>query len=131
MYPLAHAQDLSELAAARPHRWRSFAIRLAISLLLIGYILSRADLGAVAAALRAIDPRWLGVALLLQLLGPAIIALRWSRLLAAKGVTPGWPYLYVSTLVSTFFRQFLPSIVGGDVIRGYDAWRAGRAGAWR
>jgi glycosyltransferase 2 family protein len=122
---LTQTQDLPEPAVAPPRRSQSFVLRLAISLLLTGYILSRADLVAVVDAFRNIEPGWIGAALILQLLGPAIIALRWSRLLAAKGVVPGWRYLYVSTLVSTFFRQFLPSTVGGDVIRGYDAWRAG------
>jgi uncharacterized protein (TIRG00374 family) len=115
----------TEFRTTRPRSWRSLAIRLAASLLLIGLILSRADLGAVATALREVKPFWIGVAVVLQLAGPAIISLRWRGLLAVKGVTPGWPYLYGSTLVAGFFRQFMPSIVGGDVIRGYDAWRAG------
>jgi uncharacterized protein (TIRG00374 family) len=113
--------------AGRPKSWRAFALKLAASLALIAYILSRAELSAVAAALGSVELGWLAVAVALQFLGPAIISLRWRGLLAAKGVTPGWPYLYASTLVSGFFRQFMPTIVGGDVIRGYDAWRAGAA----
>lgn len=119
------AAGLPGLGAARPRSRRSFAVKLAASLTLIGFIVWGADLGAVAAALGAVDSRWLAAALVLQLLGPAIISFRWRGLLAAKGVTPGWPFLYESTLVSGFFRQFMPTIVGGDVIRGYDAWRAG------
>lgn len=116
----------SRPAAAGAARFgRKSAIKLAASVLLIGYILATADLGAVGAALGSVSPGWLVVAIVLQLLGPAIISLRWRGLLAAKGVAPGWLYLYESTLVSGFFRQFMPTIVGGDVIRGYDAWRAG------
>ena len=112
-------------AQARPQaRWPFFA-KVAASAILVTVILSHAEFAAVWDALRGVEPAWIVLALVLQLFGPALIALRWQGLLAAREIVPGWPYLYVSTLAAGFFRQFLPSIVGGDVVRGYDAWRAG------
>ncbi len=106
-------------------RGRSFWIKLAASLGLIGFILSQAELNEVRDVMVNIQVEWLLVALVLQFAGPALITTRWQGLLRAQQITPPWRYLYQSTLISTFFRQFLPSIVGGDAIRGYDAWRAG------
>jgi uncharacterized membrane protein YbhN (UPF0104 family) len=105
-------------------RWL-FALKAAASAALIFYVLSGADLGAVWSALRGVDPRWLIPAVAAQFIGPALITTRWKGLLRAQGIAPGWVYLYRSTLISGFFRQFMPSTIGGDVIRGYDAWRAG------
>lgn len=104
-----------------------FILKLVISATLIGWILWGADLAAVGRALAGVDPAWLALALCLQGVGAAIVTLRWQGLLAAKGIRPSFGYLFASTLSAGFFRQFMPSIVGGDIIRGYDAWRAGAA----
>lgn len=98
---------------------------LAASTILIVIVLYFADISEVFATLSEVRFDWLGVAILCQLVGPVIISLRWQRLLAAQDVTPPWRYLFASTLMSTFFRQFLPSTAGGDVIRAYHAMKAG------
>lgn len=99
--------------------------RLLASVVLIAIVLYFADISDVIATLADVRVEWLGVAILCQLLGPMIISARWQKLLAAQGVTPRWRYLFASTLMSTFFRQFLPTIVGGDVIRAHHAMKAG------
>lgn len=116
--------SLQDMPKKKRRPWL-FALKAVVSLGLIAWIISGANLKEVAASVRGVSLPWLGLAVTLQLLGPAIISLRWKGLLAAKGVCPSWMYLYKSTLVSGFFRQFLPSIVGGDAIRGVDAWKAG------
>jgi uncharacterized protein (TIRG00374 family) len=102
-----------------------FWLKLAVSLSLFGWILSRTDLAPVREALVGVDMRWLAAGFLSQMVGAALIALRWRALLAVRGVEPGYRYLFASTLSSMFFRQFLPSVIGGDALRGHDAWRAG------
>ncbi|MEL6640307.1 MAG: lysylphosphatidylglycerol synthase transmembrane domain-containing protein [Pseudomonadota bacterium] len=101
------------------------AIKIAASIGLIAWIVSTANLADVFAALKQVDVRWLLFAVALQFVGAGILSFRWKGLLDVQGVSPGWGYLYKSTLVANFFRQFLPSIIGGDVIRGHDAWKAG------
>lgn len=103
----------------------SFLLKAVASIGLVYFILQRAEIDAVWRAMAGIAPGPIGLAVVCQLLGPAIIAMRWRGLLGHHGLHPGWPYLYRSVLVSGFFRQFMPSTIGGDVIRGYDAWRAG------
>lgn len=115
----------SGTGAARARSHAFFALKLLISVALIGYVLWGTDLAAIRAALTNVAPVWLVLAFLLHLPGTALIAWRWSLLLGAKGVRPGFRYLFASTMAASFFKQFMPSIVGGDVIRGYDSWRAG------
>ncbi|WP_281826344.1 lysylphosphatidylglycerol synthase transmembrane domain-containing protein [Jannaschia rubra] len=103
--------------------FRSLKIAICAGLLL--WIVMSADLAAVWAVMSKADPLLLVLAVAMQVLGAAIVALRWQRLLAVRGVTPGFRYLWTSTVSAFFFRQFLPSVVGGDAIRSYDAWRAG------
>jgi uncharacterized protein (TIRG00374 family) len=54
-----------------------------------------------------------------------IMSMRWSGLLLAQGVRASLPHLIQSCVVAGFARQFLPSTIGGDAVRGYDSWRIG------
>jgi uncharacterized protein (TIRG00374 family) len=103
----------------------AFWLKLAVSLSLFAWIVSRTDLAPVRDALVGVDGRWLLAGFAAQILGAALIARRWQALLAVRGVEPGYGYLLGSTLSSLFFRQFMPSVIGGDALRGHDAWRAG------
>ncbi len=114
----------AEIAQPKRIGW-SFYLKLAVSALLIGYILSNANLQAVGQAFANVDPRWLILAFALQIPGTALIAYRWQGLLSAQGVNLPLGYLIRSCWIAGFFRQFLPSTVGGDAIRAYDAWKAG------
>lgn len=105
------------------------AAKIAVSATLMAWILWHADLGEVADALSGVSTGWLAVAFSLQFVGAAVLTLRWRGLLAARGTEVPYAFLYTSVLVAGFFRQFLPSIIGGDAIRGYDAWRAGASPA--
>ena len=100
-------------------------LRVIVSVGLAIYIVSNADLLGVFAAMAVADWSLVACGLGLQLIGVLIVSLRYQTLLSADGVTPGLRYLYISTLCSNFFRQFLPSTLGGDALRGYDAWKAG------
>ncbi|MEO1470946.1 MAG: lysylphosphatidylglycerol synthase transmembrane domain-containing protein [Pseudomonadota bacterium] len=105
------------------------AAKIAVSAGLMAWILSRADLAAVMDALAGVSPGWLVLAVVLQFTGSVLVTLRWRGLLAARGTEAPFLFLYSSALVAAFYRQFLPSIIGGDAIRGYDAWRAGASPA--
>jgi len=59
------------------------------------------------------------VAFLLPGLGLWIAALRWQTLLTGHGARLPIATLGTAMLVGTFFNQFLPSTVGGDVVRSW------------
>jgi uncharacterized membrane protein YbhN (UPF0104 family) len=105
--------------------WALFGVRAIASSGLLGYVLMQADLAAVGAAARGATGGWLALAVLLLILGPAIMTMRWHGLLAAQDVHLRRRALFGSLVVAGFFRQFLPSTIGGDAVRAYDSWRAG------
>ena len=54
-----------------------------------------------------------------------ITAFRWRTLIRVQGGDAPIFFLVRSFLVALFFNNFLPSTVGGDVVRMYDSWRLG------
>jgi uncharacterized protein (TIRG00374 family) len=70
---------------------------------------------------------WLAASLVLYLAMVLASAWRWGLLLAAQDVhVSGWR-LTQSFLVATFFNNFLPSNIGGDVVRIADTARDARS----
>jgi uncharacterized protein (TIRG00374 family) len=111
-------------APRRPWLW---AIKGLISGGLLYVLFSRVDMGQLWAVARTASWTWLGVALLLYLAMVLVSAWRWSLLLRAQHVVARSGLLVQSYLVATFFNNFLPSNIGGDVIRIRDT--AGAAGS--
>src|SRR5512132_3367995 len=92
-------------------------LKIAVSASLLTLLLRRADLGRVMQGLRGADPMWIVAALGLYVSSIGVSAWRWQRLLGALGVRLPLSKLFESFLVATFFNNFLPSNVGGDVVR--------------
>jgi uncharacterized protein (TIRG00374 family) len=98
-----------------------FWLKLLVSLALIAYfLLFRASLGDIGAVLRSASAGWLILSFSLHILGLLISALRWQILIKAQGDTVPIAFLARSYLVGTFFNNFLPSRIGGDVVRIWD-----------
>lgn len=60
---------------------------------------------------------WLGAALGVTLVGVGLSALRWQRVLAALELPARVPTLVRHYLASLFVGNFLPTTIGGDVLR--------------
>lgn len=110
------------------HQNRFFfpVIKLSISVALIYWILRGTELGEIWSAINAANLPLVFVAFLLHFVGFYISALRWRILLKTQGVKSSVPFLIQSYMVSAFFNNLLPSIVGGDAVRVYDSWRLGK-----
>jgi len=98
-------------------------MKLAVSLALLGYLFSTTDMGALARRLRQGDTLLLGVAMVFYVAMLALSAWRWHVLLQAQGSPAPLRELSASYLVATFFNNFLPSNIGGDLIRVRDSSR--------
>lgn len=115
---------MSDSAPAR--RRTLFAIlRIAFSVALLAWVLSRADLAAVGAALRGADRRWIVAVLLFFPVGTLMTAVRWRYLLAAQGHRLPLGRLFRACLGAVFAKQLLPSTLGADLTRAHASWRAG------
>jgi uncharacterized protein (TIRG00374 family) len=101
-----------------------WAIKLVVSGGLLTWLLSRVDRGALWQQLRNASPAWLAAAIALYLVMLVVSSWRWQRLLVAQHVTVPFHRLFTSFLVASFFNNFLPSNIGGDVVRIRDTAEA-------
>jgi uncharacterized protein (TIRG00374 family) len=99
------------------------AVEVAVSIGLLTFLLSRVDLAALWAGARRASVAWLGIALGLYFFNVLTSAWRWQLLLRAQGIVVPARSLLSSYLVAGFFNNFLPSTIGGDVVRIRDTAR--------
>jgi uncharacterized membrane protein YbhN (UPF0104 family) len=111
----------------RPSRARTIALgalKAIVSIGLLALLLSRVDVTRLWSYARNASMSWLVGALCLYLLMVLASAWRWSVLLRAQHVMLPFRTLTSSFLVATFFNNFLPSNIGGDVVRITDTVKA-------
>ena len=104
----------------RPHPVRralGLAAKLALSLGLMAFVLRDTSLDALWATLRRVEPGWLLAALAAHGVMMAVSVWRWALLLRAQHVEVPARTLSESFWVASFFNNFLPSNIGGDVVR--------------
>ena len=94
-----------------------------MSLALLAYLFSNTDRAALTRRIRGGDTFYLVAAMGLYAVTLAIAVWRWRLLLHTQGYRATMTNLSASYLVATFFNNFLPSNIGGDVIRVRDASR--------
>ena len=75
------------------------------------------DLPALWLRVKGMNPTWLLLALAAYALTQSISVWRWNRLLRAQHIEVEKRRLTESIWVSMFFNNFLPSNIGGDVVR--------------
>ncbi len=120
LYDAIDGPETSE-APTRPGRLALlWSAKIVVSIGLLYVLLSRVDLARLWAIARMASVTWLAVALGLYFVMVFISAWRWGVLLHAQHVVVGLGPLLRSYLVATFFNNFLPSNIGGDVIRVRD-----------
>jgi glycosyltransferase 2 family protein len=108
---------------ARRRRWLPFVLKAVVSLALLVVLFRQTDVSAVLGRARHADPRWLAAALALYGVMILLSAWRWQVLLHTQRIRAPFGLLANSWLVATFFNNFLPSNIGGDVVRIADSAR--------
>jgi uncharacterized membrane protein YbhN (UPF0104 family) len=103
------------------------AVKLAVSVALLALLFSRIDVARLWTSVRRASVPWLLVALSVYFLNVLASTWRWHLLLAAQDVQVRGRTLLGSFLVALFFNNFLPSNIGGDVVRISDTARAARS----
>jgi uncharacterized membrane protein YbhN (UPF0104 family) len=102
-------------------------IRVVVSVALLAILFSRVDLGSLWTSTRNASVPWLLLALLVYFCHVLTSTWRWHLLLTAQNVHVPQRDLLSSLLVSCFFNNFLPSNIGGDVVRIRDTARPARS----
>jgi glycosyltransferase 2 family protein len=95
-------------------------LKLTVSSALLLVLFSRADLGTMLTQFRQMNLLWMSAALGAYAMMLVVSAWRWRLLLQVQTVDVSFSTLTKSFLVATFFNNFLPSNIGGDVVRVAD-----------
>ena len=108
-------------------RGRSVLIgKLAVSGLLLALLFWRVDRPAFLRSLQTLPVGLFLGCVALYALGYLISTIRWQRLLRAEGIRlPLWR-LGLVYIEGAFFNLFLPTLIGGDIVRGYFIYRMTR-----
>jgi uncharacterized protein (TIRG00374 family) len=93
------------------------AAKAAFSGALLWVLFSRVDMARLWVLAANASALWLAAALGLYFVMVLVSAWRWGVLLKAQGLELPFRSLTKSFLVATFFNNFLPSNIGGDVVR--------------
>jgi glycosyltransferase 2 family protein len=96
------------------------AVKVAVSAALLWMLFSRADVSAMGTQFRQMNFVWMLAALATYGLMLVVSAWRWQLLLEVQRIPVRFGLLTNSFLVATFFNNFLPSNIGGDVVRVAD-----------
>lgn len=98
---------------------RSFYLKLAISVGLLAILYNQLNITEVTSIFTSLDYRHLLIATLLAILAIVLSAYKWQILLVARGWQLSILTLTKVYFVGLFMNNFLPSSIGGDVMRIY------------
>jgi len=105
-----------------------FLIKLLVSISLLGLLLWMTDLGKLLSLAGSISPTFFVWSLVLYLICQYLSSYRWQVLLVPLDVQVSLNRLFSLYLIGMFFNNFLPSSVGGDVVKGYGLYAHSRRG---
>jgi uncharacterized protein (TIRG00374 family) len=101
-----------------------FTLKLVFSASILAFILiSQVSVRDIFATLKEANHLLLGISFSLHALGLLISAIRWQILIKAQDDWVPISFLAKSYLVGSFFNLFLPTRIGGDVVRIWDGSR--------
>lgn len=99
------------------------SLSFAVTLVFLIIVLRSIDVGELVQILRHAKPLYLLLALLMASLTPFTSAAKVRALLQVQGYDVSSGFLLKNCFIGLFFNNFLPTNVGGDVIRSYEIGR--------
>jgi glycosyltransferase 2 family protein len=101
-------------------RWLPW-LKPVASLALLWFVLQQTSSTALLASFQNAADRWpyLAFGVVVLVLTVLSSVSRWRVLLSSLGRSPRWRALFSAFMVGAFFNQFLPSTIGGDIVRGW------------
>jgi len=102
--------------------WKAIA-KVAVSILLLGWLAFQLDWGPVLETLRRVDHVLVVAAVAMQLLVSLLLTMRWSLLLRSHNPAYSVTALLRPCFISIFFNNLLPSSAGGDLLRAFHIYR--------
>ena len=98
-------------------KWLKIVLKLGISAALLAWFFSKADIDQIRAAAKAV-PLWLWpVCFLMLTIAQLLSSVRWYWIARAMGFGGAWPRYFHYYFSGMFFNLFLPTGIGGDVLK--------------
>jgi uncharacterized protein (TIRG00374 family) len=97
--------------------------KLLLGLALLAFLVSKADLANVIKRLYTLDLTYVAIVFILPHVGIWLSTVKWKTLLRALGVEQPMARLLGLYMIGTFFNNFFPTMVGGDVVKAYQLSR--------
>ncbi len=116
---LSKAKDL-----AIKRKRLSFAFRVSITLLLLVFLFKSLSLSTLVAALTHASYVFLLLGLLIGVVASLLSAFQWQKLLQSEQIFAGLMRLFKLYLIGIGFSHFLPTGMGGDVVKAFYVGRA-------
>ena len=96
-------------------------LKISVTIAGLYLVLRKLDVGAIWTIIGGIRPGWMALGAVLIALSLPLRAYRWHIVLHGVGSSIRFSRLVELYLVGSFFNAFLPSGVGGDVVRAAEA----------
>lgn len=103
------------------------ALKVVVTVAVLGAVLATADLAALGRLLRDASPGYFVAAVAVLLLQTVVLSVRFRAIVAALGRPIGARFAVELTFVGALFNQALPSAVGGDAVRAWQLRGDGRS----
>ena len=123
MQRTAGATFLESARALFPSKTVLLLLKGGVSLGLLVYLFQSVDLNSFLKTLSGASPDLLLVGALTYIAAQYLSAYRWQVLLKPHEIKVSVHRLFSFYLVGMFFNNFLPTSVGGDVVKGVDLYR--------
>jgi len=107
------------MAGAVKRRWWPFFLKVAVSTILIVFLVATHDISEAIHHLSGIQTPWLFGGLLLLGFGIFLAGLRWAVVLDGMEIGLRLGGVFRIVLIGLFFSQALPSTIGGDAVRAW------------
>jgi glycosyltransferase 2 family protein len=107
--------------ANRVRRGLATGIKIGVTALGLFLVLNNLDLTALAGLIGSVNLLWMAVGAGLLLISLVVRAFRWQIILRGVGSSIRFNRLVELYFVGSFFNAFLPSGIGGDVVRAAEA----------
>ncbi len=103
----------------------SIYVKAFISIFLLYYVFSQVGWEDLWEELKHANLHYLALYIFIGFLMTLVSAIKWSVLVKPHGINASLPRLFWLYMVGYFFNNFLPTSVGGDVIRAYELGKFG------
>ena len=116
---------IASKSSSSPRKWVGIVFKLGVSVALVAVLLNAVGAESALARITDVDGLWFAAALGVGLFQIVICSERWRGVLDVIGARLSPKRAFVYWYIGAFFNQTLPSSVGGDVVRGYLAYKDG------